>query len=175
MFKQIGKTFTVYNIHSLLHICDDVENFICSLNKLSCFPFENYLHKLKKVAKNANNPTAQIVKHVISEETNYESNLKTNTEKVASNSRDNCFFNEDGKLIFIRFLNNDNTYECDVYAKSCLKSFYDHPIDSKLLGIYFLEKNQDFSKLTFHKNELRKCVCLPFKSGFVIYPVIHLV
>ena len=46
----------------------------------------------------------QIVKHVISEEINYENNLKTNTEKVASSSRDNCFFNKDGKLVFIRFL-----------------------------------------------------------------------
>ena len=55
-------------------------------------------------------PTAQIVKHVISEEINYESNLKTITEKVASSSSDNCFFNEDGKLVFNRFLNNNNTY-----------------------------------------------------------------
>lgn len=42
-----GDTFVSYNIHSLIHIADDVE--IVSLNELSAFQFENHLQKLKKV------------------------------------------------------------------------------------------------------------------------------
>lgn len=45
--KMYGKYFVVYNIHSLIHICDDVALY-GDLNSYSCFPFENYLGKLKR-------------------------------------------------------------------------------------------------------------------------------
>ena len=38
-----GSTFTLYNVHNLVHIWQDVDNFNVSLNKISSFPFENYL------------------------------------------------------------------------------------------------------------------------------------
>lgn len=41
-----GNTFTVYNVHSLIHLPDDVEHFRCSLNGVSGFPFENYMQTL---------------------------------------------------------------------------------------------------------------------------------
>jgi hypothetical protein len=41
-----GRDFVVYNVHNLLHLCDDVERFGC-INEFSCFPFENYLGLLK--------------------------------------------------------------------------------------------------------------------------------
>lgn len=42
-----GITFNVYNIHSVIHIADGVENRNCTLDDLSCFRFENFLHCLK--------------------------------------------------------------------------------------------------------------------------------
>lgn len=39
--------FVVYNVHSLLHICDDVKSY-GPLDNYSCFPFESYLGKLKR-------------------------------------------------------------------------------------------------------------------------------
>lgn len=44
-----GETFPTYNIHSIKHIADDVFNLKCSLNELSCFPFENHLQSIKKL------------------------------------------------------------------------------------------------------------------------------
>ncbi|XP_065662776.1 uncharacterized protein LOC136085401 [Hydra vulgaris] len=38
-----GDLFCVYNVHGLLHICDDVKFYGVSLDKLSAFKFENYL------------------------------------------------------------------------------------------------------------------------------------
>jgi hypothetical protein len=49
--KLYGSTFVVYNVHSLIHVADDVLFHGCTLNKISCFPFENYLQKLKKIDK----------------------------------------------------------------------------------------------------------------------------
>ena len=57
-----GESFTIYNIHRLPHLSEYVKQFGCSLNKISCFPFENYVEVVKKAVKNATNSTAQIIK-----------------------------------------------------------------------------------------------------------------
>ena len=46
-----GNTFTVYNIHNLLHLPDGCFYHSSSLNAISCFPFENFLQRLKKVVQ----------------------------------------------------------------------------------------------------------------------------
>ena len=58
-----GKQFLVYNIHSLIHICDKAEQF-SSLDNCSAFPIENYLQKLKGFVRHGNKPLAQIVKRL---------------------------------------------------------------------------------------------------------------
>ena len=57
-----GDSFTVYNIHNLLHLADDCQNLHSSLNDIGAFKFENYLRVIKKFIRNANNPVAQIAK-----------------------------------------------------------------------------------------------------------------
>ena len=42
-----GKEFEVLNVHSLLHLCDDVEYFKCDITKYSAFQFESKLGKIK--------------------------------------------------------------------------------------------------------------------------------
>ena len=59
-----GRTFTVYNVHSLIHLPDDVEYFQCPLDDVSSFPFENYLQTLKKMARQSKNPIAQVTKYL---------------------------------------------------------------------------------------------------------------
>ena len=59
-----GESFTVYNIHGLLHLSEDVRQFGYYLNKISCCPFENYLQVVKNAVKNSINPTAQIIKRL---------------------------------------------------------------------------------------------------------------
>ena len=43
-----GEDFSVYNIHSLLHLPEDVQYFDTCLYEISAYPFENYLQHLKK-------------------------------------------------------------------------------------------------------------------------------
>lgn len=54
-----GLEFTVYNVHLLSHICDDVEIY-GPLDEYSAFPFESYLGRLKKLIKSPTNPLQQI-------------------------------------------------------------------------------------------------------------------
>lgn len=44
--KIYGKEVLVYNVHSVIHIVDDVQLF-GTLNEISCFPFENHLRCIK--------------------------------------------------------------------------------------------------------------------------------
>lgn len=44
--KIYGKDFIVYNVHSLLHLCDEVK-LHGDINNFTCFPFENYLGSIK--------------------------------------------------------------------------------------------------------------------------------
>lgn len=42
-----GADELVYNVHSLIHLADDVRRY-GALDGVSAFPFENYMRKLKK-------------------------------------------------------------------------------------------------------------------------------
>ena len=46
-----GGTFTSYNTHSILHLCDNSNYFQKSLDDISCFPFENYNQILKNYVR----------------------------------------------------------------------------------------------------------------------------
>ena len=58
-----GKDFLVYNIYSLLHLADEAKEH-GSLDACSAFPFENFMHKLKRLVRLGNKPMTQIVKRL---------------------------------------------------------------------------------------------------------------
>lgn len=49
-----------FNLHSLLHLCDDVKFFKAPLDDYSCFKFENFLQFLKKIVRSGMHPLKQI-------------------------------------------------------------------------------------------------------------------
>ncbi|KAJ8671356.1 hypothetical protein QAD02_002615 [Eretmocerus hayati] len=55
-----GRRFMSINAHNLLHIVDDTINMGCNLSKLSAFPFENCLKKLRDLVHASNKPLAQL-------------------------------------------------------------------------------------------------------------------
>ena len=59
-----GSRFTVYNVHNIVHIWKDIDNFNFSLDEISSFPFENYLQVLKKFVRKSQNSLAQVHKRV---------------------------------------------------------------------------------------------------------------
>lgn len=46
-WELYGEIFLVYNVHSLLHLAEDAQNF-GSLDRCSAFKFESHLHHIKK-------------------------------------------------------------------------------------------------------------------------------
>ncbi|XP_050513604.1 uncharacterized protein LOC114344887 [Diabrotica virgifera virgifera] len=59
-----GLEYLIYNIHILIHLTDDVENF-GALDNFSSFPFENYLGQIKKLIRNSNRPLHQIYNRLV--------------------------------------------------------------------------------------------------------------
>ena len=80
-----GKDVLVYNVHSLIHLAADVQNF-GPLDSFSAFPFENFLGKLKKLVRKPNLPLQQVIRR-LSEKKETKS---TNTGKQHSNIPKKC-------------------------------------------------------------------------------------
>jgi hypothetical protein len=58
--KLYGKQFMSHNVHGLLHITDDYNQY-GSLDNCSCFPFENYLQFFKKMVRKSEKPLEQVI------------------------------------------------------------------------------------------------------------------
>lgn len=58
--KYYGKKSRSMNMHNLTHLVDDVTNLKCNLSKITCFPFENALGKIKQLVRSGNHVLAQI-------------------------------------------------------------------------------------------------------------------
>ncbi|KYN20014.1 hypothetical protein ALC57_07643, partial [Trachymyrmex cornetzi] len=59
-----GKQSQTLNMHSLIHLADDVQNMKCCLSGFTAFPFENILGKMKKVLRSGNRPLAQLCRRL---------------------------------------------------------------------------------------------------------------
>jgi len=56
-----GEQHIVYNVHSLIHLADDARLY-GALDNVSCFPYENYMQKIKRMVRKGQNPIAQIMR-----------------------------------------------------------------------------------------------------------------
>lgn len=178
-----GTTFTVYNVHSLIHLPDDVEHFQCPLDDVSSFPFENYLRTLKKMVRQSKNPIAQVAKRL----TELEESTKcrrVNKEKftcVSDTSRDGCFLLENGDFVFIKEKCADGRLADSSSVMPytlMIQTFFDEPCDSKLLNIARVRDRSRAKRQRILRQQLhRKVVCLPVNhatnSGCVLFPMLH--
>jgi hypothetical protein len=173
-----GDTFAVYNVHNLLHIVDDAENYNCSLNDISAFPFENYLQSIKKMVKSGNNPAAQIAKRL----TEWDKNGRCTSRdqkpagewRIAANTRDNCFFVFNSQIAIVQQQLTEHTLRCQLVKHGKAESFFIEPCESSKFDIFFI-KSRDFdgAVIDIHRDKfVQKALRLPWKDGYVIVPMV---
>lgn len=172
-----GKTFSVYNVHALLHLHGDVSRFGCSLNDISCFPYENYLQRIKKFVRTGQNPLAQVSKRMTEIETAQSvANRPSQASPkmfLSTKRRDSCFLIADGSFAFVQERREDGIV-CDVIKQSRTTDFFNTPCQSKLLDIAYINNSQVFKrKQVDKKNLIRKVACLPFNNRTVLIPLRH--
>ena len=172
-----GETFAVYNVHALLHLHEDVRHFQCSLNELSCFKFENFLQKLKKLVRSGQNPIVQVAKRLGElSSSNPKSVVKQSFTVVSTKLKDSCFLLSGEKYAFVKEVRDDGRFVCCVLPQRQTDNFYEIPVESKLFGISYLK---DLTKATkrclLEKDELlSKVTCLPVDGGrYLLTPLRH--
>lgn len=173
-----GNTFTVYNVHNLIHLHEDITFFQCSLNDISAFKYENHLQMVKKIVKKAQNPIAQIAKRL----TELNAHGSTSTAKViypviSTRSKDNCFILHTEDFVFVHEEKSSGELACEIIGQIHMQNFFESPCNSKLMNIAFIETKhlkQKLRKKVIDRSCIsRKVVCLPYDDGFVFFPLLH--
>lgn len=165
-----GKHNISYNIHGLLHLVNDVENY-GSLDYFSTFQFESYLGHLKKKIHKEDKPLQQIVRRYAEStalnnfnKLSNSSDINTSKQIIFNNPHMNgpllqgCTNSQYKKLIFndMTFIVNDNKNDC-----CCVKG-------NKIIKIFNIAlKDIDGYLLLLVKNTLKDLI-------FISYHVHHL-
>lgn len=189
-----GKKFITYNVHSLIHICQDV-NLYGPLESYSCFCFENYLGKIKNLVRGNRCPLAQIsnrlteiensnsccdnnriikpVEISLSSKTFYCKKLLTPNFIISVSEPDN-FVSINNKIFKINSIFfSEGEYKCIMTPFRYTHNLFIYPVNSSELGIYYVKSY--FPSVVAHLADISvKCVAFPFKDGYAIFPELHL-
>lgn len=197
-----GPEFIVYNVHSLIHLADDVRRF-GELNGISCFPFENYLKTIKKLVRKPNLPLQQVIrrlterqnsikilrykeKTIVCKQQHYDGPILTEYEKYSQffvlisnrfrlslRAKDSCIMTDDGRVAVVKnILKHDDHIALVVSFYAIMQNLFEYPLSSGDIGIYCVSKLQE-RLFVINLQQIRcKCVQLPKSNG--IYAVFPL-
>jgi hypothetical protein len=190
-----GSGLLVYNVHSLLHLPQDVRNF-GALDGVSAFPFENYLGQLKKTVRSAQNPVAQIVRRTVEKQhvrnTDHAahnasslkrphskgpllSNMstyrqychyKTRDNLISCCTGDNCF-EIHGKVAVIHNVLVSEAEQISVVYEDYehIEPFFQYPLDSSALSIHVVSGLSGKLRACRVEDVGKKFVALPLKKS----------
>ena len=178
-----------YNIHSLVHLADDAVYYKCSLDKLSAFPFESYLHTVKTYIRKPSNTIAQVIRRVSEEHCipveNSELELRKehrdgpleenldgcrqfkelihNNQVISVSRPDSCILYGDKVYIVCNILYRN---EVKLLAKSfrITQNLFSYPLPSKQFGIYKVSILNDELHV-LNPYQVKKCVLLPLSES----------
>jgi len=147
-----GKHNISYNIHGLLHLVDDVENY-GSLDYFSTFKFESYLGHLKKKIHKEDKPLQQIVRR-------YTESIALNNLNKLSNASD---INTSGEIIFI------NTHMNGPLLQGCTNPQYEK---LKFNDMTFIVKDQKNDCCCVKGNRIIKIFNIALKDNDGVFVII---
>lgn len=198
-----GNGIYVYNVHSLIHLAQDVRQF-GPLDTFSAFPFENYLGKLKKLVRGPALALQQVIKrhselastslpsskgqqspllnehHDGPEPPNFQGSqyceFILHGTHLSVKLADNCVQVKDGNVVIIRnFLKEKEKISiCGQFFK-VLDNLYVSGVPSSQLGIFKASQLSSEYSLWSVKDVKCKCVCLAYEQGsYAIFALAHL-
>ena len=177
-FKKTYKnTSVVYNIHSLLHLPDDVRR-LGPLDTFSAFNFENFLGIMKRRIRSGSHPLAQISRRLseissstLSEKTFNKSSKATKINKfsvIIGDMKNSCMLFSDDSVGIIVKQTQDT-----LHVKKFVKKYplFEKPISTSFLNLYRVpDKTKNVCK---DKNDVKaKCFICPFSGDYAIIPIL---
>lgn len=168
-----GEPFLVYNVHSLLHLADQVNNFK-SLDACAAWPFENHLQKLKKMVRSGKSPVVQIVKR-LSEANAHNMSFRdaAKHEILSCKAPDNAYRLDDGSYAEIisctKSESHEDQYLCRVYYRLA-EPVYTHPWSSTLIGHGKVRETMYSVKVLSHNTLVTAARCIPIcRDSHIIF------
>ncbi|CAL1680818.1 unnamed protein product [Lasius platythorax] len=163
-----GNESVVYNVHNLIHIAADVQNFGL-LDDFSAFPFESAFISLKKLLRKSDNPLAQLFNRIseqshiaapgVQEAEDYLILLNPITTELPMNchnahrsirfksftiraiNNDSCCLLSDGTIIIVEYIGYRDHEKVVIGRKfTSMGPIPDYPCDSTLLDIYMVRE-----------------------------------
>jgi hypothetical protein len=173
-----GREFLSYNMHSLIHLCDDAL-MNGKLDYISAFPFENYMQTLKRFLRSTSSQLSQVVNRIHEVEklknvASYNDQLNPRSLFVSDSPGNRCFLTRDLKVILIRKIVNRDPIEVFYKEFQRLSGIENYPIDSKLLHIYKVKDLSSMKVCTF-EDLFKKCVLIPcpeHDGSFICIPML---
>ena len=151
-----GPYFTVYNVHNLIHLHDDVNYHKISLFDMSAFAFENYMQTLKRYIRKSTELVVQVVnKRCEIGKTNSAKIKKDSSTKLSVNERDRYFLIK-GSLIFVDEIQDNNMLYCCILPITKCESLFNKPCDSKILDICKASRSSTFERKMIDKDSILK-------------------
>lgn len=173
-----GKEFLVYNVHSMLHIAEDA-GWFGSLDCCAAFPFENYLHRMKKMVRSGKNPLSQVVKRIHELENGRgvmnQSKLKGNV--IYTNSPDNAYILKDScccEAVAFTHQKDENGNAkilCRVYDRT--DKDFSEPCDSRIIGIYRINTTSTCMKFLTKGDLQTKAMIVDKRRHAIALAVLH--
>ena len=169
-----GPMFSSYNVHSIIHLADDVINHKVSLNKISAFPFENYLGKIKRKIHSGTYTLAQVVKR-LDEHSKVIHLLPTKRSVIFNtNFRNRVYYiSKIGFVVVEKVV--ENKYFCKLFKFLKLTNFFESPLPSSVIHIYHLTTLSNCKEIELEQNTLlHKAIMMPCDKGrYVLIPLLH--
>ena len=173
-----GDDFITFNIHSTIHIADDVLNHQKSLNALSAFPYESFLGRMVKTINGTKNPTKQAIKRyrercmVLTQVTKGKQPFPKNS-MCLPNKRNRVFYLGDNRFAIAFQADSENSVLCKVVLSR--NDVYTSPLTSSDLSYCYTATIANCDVTVLQKDQLsRQAMMLPMvDGGFVFTPLIH--
>lgn len=160
-----GKQYLVYNVHILIHLCDDA-NVFGNLDMFSAFPFENFLGQLKKLVKGPYKPLHQVYGRLIEGLNNIQAISQSSIEFLYEHNSGpllnfNTNYKQFKKVIFNDFLLTN----CDFSKADC----YFLTKDRNVVKIYNIVSNKCDDNFLIGKyfTECSSLYDYPFSSSYL--------
>jgi hypothetical protein len=161
-----GPEFLSYNMHSLIHLCDDAKRN-GKLDHISAFSFENYMQTLKRLLRSKSSQLTQVVYRINELENikatvtcSHNKELDSNTFFVNDSLGNRCFLTKDLKVIMVRKIVQGDPVEILYQEFLKLSGIDNYPIDSTKLHMYRVEGLSSEKACTFNYL-FKKCVLMP--------------
>ena len=117
-----GERFCIYNVHSLLHLVDDVKEY-GPLNENSSFKYENYLQNIKRMIRSGKCPLAQIINRLDEYNDNILLKPKYINSRINIKNPNNYYYLKDLSFCQIIECIEEDKILCKIYKANSFLSF----------------------------------------------------